>query len=236
MKKLSKKIQLILMSLLCLFSLYSFSLKAEEKITHNKNSLDSHLTAKVSTMGFGLEYNHPVNSKLSIGIGLNKFTKRFSYNWNDSNTNLNAQSDAKIDFQSLSIIANYHPFDNGFRLRGGAYINDNTFKFKAVGGVDLDGTIYDDATVNGKVDFDTFSPYIGIGYGSEPRGDNRLSLDFDIGVMKTSPKATLDVSCATCGASPTFQDDFQRELDSLNKDMDSYNFYPVISFGLSYRF
>ena len=198
-----------------------------------KDTTDSHLTAKVSTMGFGLEYNHPINSVLSVGVGFNTF----GYDVNGSDGDVD--SNAEIDFKSLSIIANYHPFENGFRLRGGAYINKNEINFSATPSkLTQIGNDKFNVSGNGSISFDTFSPYIGIGYGSEPSGDNRLSFDFDIGVMKTSPSLDLNLSCQ--GDIATVCADFDSELEAekktLNDDFDKFDIYPVISFGLTYRF
>lgn len=206
-----------------------------------EQSDNGQITAKVSTMGLGVEYNHPVNSVLSVGFGINKFSKNTSLTESDINYN------GDVNFQSASIIANYHPWSNGFRLRAGAYYNNNKINLTAdslagdltIGNTDFVGA---EIMLNGNLNFQKFAPYIGIGYGSEPIGDNNLSFDFDIGVMRSPVKAQLNGTCVqvmgvgaanVCG---TFIDELANEQNDLADATDDFNLYPVISLGLSYRF
>ena len=196
------------------------------------------ITAKVSTMGLGLEYTHPINSALSVGFGINKFNRSEAL----IESGINYESE--VDFKSLSVIANYHPWENGFRLRGGAYYNKNEVNLKANYLATAADTIGDasftGATVNidGSLGFKKIAPYVGIGYGSEPFGDNNLSFDLDIGVMYSPVSASLKGSCtgiATC-ADGTFDSELAKEQKELTDSTDGFDLYPVVSLGLSYRF
>lgn len=201
-----------------------------------EQSTNGQITAKVSTMGFGVEYNHPINSVLSVGFGINKFSKSKSL------TKSNIDYNGDIDFKSASIIANYHPWSNGFRLRAGAYYNNNKVNLtatSATGDLTVGGTTFTGADVklNGKLSFKKFAPYVGIGYGSEPFGDNNLSFDLDIGVMRSPVRAELNGTCENapiiCAA---FDPELENEQRALAKDTDGLDLYPVISLGLLYRF
>jgi len=201
------------------------------------------VTAKVSTMGLGVEYNHPINSVLSVGFGVNKFSKNKSF----TESGIKYQGD--VDFQSASIIANYHPWKNGFRLRGGVYYNNNKINLTANSSTNNNIKIGDetftgaDIALNGELSFKKFAPYIGIGYGSEPIGDNNLSFDLDIGVMSSPVKAQLTGTCAIGGvanagicAASDFTGKLAKEQADLEKSTDGFDLYPVVSLGLSYRF
>ncbi|CAB5495063.1 hypothetical protein [Bathymodiolus thermophilus thioautotrophic gill symbiont] len=200
---------------------------------------DGHITAKASTMGFGIEYNYPVTSVLSIGIGVNKFSA------NKTLTKHNVHYNADVDFKSASIITNYHPFSNGFRLRAGTYYNDNKINLSAdssTGAITIASTEFTNAdiAINGELSFKKFSPYIGIGYGSEPIGDNTLSLDIDIGVMQSPIKVQLT---GTCEANPTkelacdlFDPSLAKAKADLEEEAGKIKLYPIVSLGLSYRF
>jgi hypothetical protein len=205
-------------------------IKEEFKAVEEKYG-SGHITAKVSTMGLGVEYTHPINAVLSIGFGVNKFNEIRALSEGD------IDYDADIDLKSLSMIANYHPWENGFRLRGGAYYNKNEISLDSdiSGEITIGDTTYNaDVTLDGAINFKAFAPYIGVGYGSEPIGDNNLSLDIDVGVMKSPVSATLTGTCdGTCDG---FDDELAKEQAELAEAIENLDFYPVISLGLSYRF
>jgi hypothetical protein len=228
MKKLIK----ISACLVVIALIYPLTTLAEE-------STNGQITAKVSTMGLGVEYNHPINSVLSVGFGINKFSKSKLL------TKSNIDYNGDIDFKSASIIANYHPWSNGFRLRAGAYYNNNKINLTAnssTGDLTIGGTAFTgaDITLNGNLSFQKFAPYVGIGYGSEPFGDNNLSFDLDIGVMRSPVRAQLNGTCTVgVGAATvcnTFNTELVNEQRALTKDTDDLDLYPVISLGLLYRF
>lgn len=234
MKKIGKnKMKKIMKISTCAVIALSLNVTAEELG-------NGQLSAKVSTMGLGVEYNHPINPVLSVGFGVNKFSKDRTFTESD----IEYQGD--IDFQSLSVIANYHPWENGFRLRAGAYYNNNTIRLSAagndftneIGNGDFTGA---NVTLAGELSFQRLAPYIGIGYGSEPIGNNNFSFDIDIGVMKSPVKAQLSGTCsingvANAGVCADFNTELAREQADLTNSTDDIDLYPVISLGLTYRF
>lgn len=231
--------KVISLSAISMITVLSFNVVAEEDKGEN-----GQIIAKVSTMGAGVEYVHPINSILSIGFGINKFS--FSESFTESD--INYQTD--VDFKSLSVIANYHPWENGFRLRGGAYYNKNKIALHAsedtstsidtIGNSNFTGA---QVALDGELSFQKFAPYIGIGYGSEPFGDNNLSLDIDVGIMRSPVTAKLSGTCSVGGvvnagvcATNNFDAELANEQADLTSATDGFDFYPIISLGISYRF
>ena len=206
-----------------------------------EKSTSGHIVAKASTMGLGIEYNHPINSVLSLGFGVNQFTDTQS----SIRNNINYSND--VNLESASIILNYHPYSNGFRLRTGVYYNNNRVGLTATsstGDVTINGVTFTGADVKleGDVSFQKLSPYLGIGYGSEPTSDSSLSFDFDIGVMSSPTQTELNGSCFVGGvqsvgicATSNFDAELAKERKSLANDFD-FEVYPVVSLGFAFHF
>ncbi|MFQ5761235.1 MAG: hypothetical protein ACE5HM_09715, partial [Acidiferrobacterales bacterium] len=97
-------------------------------------------------------------------------------------------------------------------------------------------------TARGRLRFNDFAPYLGIGWGNTTRADRRLYYTFDLGVaFHGSPEVELNVRGPLAevvrehGASElnAFLASEEKRLEDDLKDADVF---PVVSFGLLYRF
>ena len=85
-------------------------------------------------------------------------------------------------------------------------------------------------------------PYLGIGWGNTTRADRRLHYTFDLGVaFHGSPDVELDVGGALAEvvrehAGLELSAFLVREEKRLEDDLKGADMFPVVSFGLSYRF
>lgn len=137
----------------------------------------------------------------------------------------------------------YHPFGGAFRLTAGGYYNDNSvdLKDKANSGntVDIGNSTFTGAqvgTLTGQVDFNTFSPCVGLGFGNVVGEGSPFTFSVDLGaVYQGSPDVSLSAS-GPIASDLVFQTELVREVKDLNDKADSYRFYPVVQVGLSYRF
>jgi hypothetical protein len=97
-------------------------------------------------------------------------------------------------------------------------------------------------TARGRVRFNSLAPYLGIGWGNATRGERRLYYSFDLGVaFHGSPDVDLDVQgiiadVAREGASQELRTFLANEEKKLKDELASLDMFPVVSFGLSYRF
>ena len=150
----------------------------------------------------------------------------------------------KLKLQTVSLLGDWFPFANNFRISAGAVLNGNKFRLKGLptgGNFTINGTTYPTSQVgslDAAVDFNKAAPYFGIGYGRAMKSG--LSLIFDAGVMfQGSPKSKVDVTCgplappAQCAQA---QSDTQAEQSRLDESLHSFKYYPVISLGLAYTF
>src|SRR5207245_5466203 len=114
-------------------------------------------------------------------------------------THDNIDYDMKLKLQTGSLLGDWFPFANNFRISAGAMLNRNKFSMKGLptgGTFTINGTTYlasDVGSFDAQVDFNKVAPYFGIGYGRPI--NSGLSLIFDLGVMSQgSPKSKFDVT------------------------------------------
>lgn len=199
---------------------------------------------KISTLGIGLDLTRAVTDSINVRGNMNYA----AYDYNTSENSIDYR--AKLKLQTIGVLADWHPLNNGFRVSGGLYLNGNkaTLNAKPAAGstITMNGTTYSmDAdgvnSANGEVKFDSIAPYIGLGWGNAISKDSNWGVVADLGLMyQNSPKVSLDVQCganisgtATCDQ---IQADAAAARAQLSSNIDSYKWYPVLSVGLSYRF
>lgn len=198
------------------------------------------LTAKIGTLGIGLEYDQPINDYLSLRAGGNLLNWNFDQEVND------VDYDATFKFKSVSLLADWHPFANGFRLTGGAMYNGNKVDVTAEpknGSYTINGTKYSASMIDslsGDIKFSSFAPYLGLGWGVDPTARSHWSFSFDLGVLfQGDADPNLSGTCAPGVPAPVcaqFQQNVAAEERDLEDDMDGYSLYPVLSVGVTYSF
>lgn len=205
---------------------------------NNANAFTAALGVHGGTMGPGLDVSVPIIDQ--------KLTGRAGFNYLDYSTSGSTSGvdyDVDLNLHNAFALFDYHPFGGAFRLTAGGYYNDNSvdLKGKANSGntFDIGNSTYTGTqigTLNGKVDFNTFSPYVGLGFGNAVGKGSPFTFNVDIGaIYQGSPDVKLSAN-GPIASNPTFQADLAREVKDLNDKGDSYKFYPVVQVGLSYRF
>jgi hypothetical protein len=199
---------------------------------------DTSLGIRAGTLGGGVELSYALSQRAAVRLNAD------GYNRKQTSTRDNIDYDMKLKLQTASLMGDWFPFANNFRISAGAMLNGNKFSLKGqpTGGTfTINGTTYPTSQVSSfdaAVDFNKAAPYFGIGYG---RPINRgLSLIFDLGVMSQgSPKSKIDVTCgsaATPAQCSSLQNDAAAEQSKLDDSLHSFKYYPVISLGLAYTF
>ncbi|XCN71285.1 MAG: hypothetical protein Q3M24_13290 [Candidatus Electrothrix aestuarii] len=198
------------------------------------------LGIKGGTQGVGLELSMDVNSYIEVRAGINQISFDFDTTIGDIDYNF------APDFFTSSLLLDLHPFGNAFRFTVGTYINKNE--------IDVDGTyrqdllspelsryadLIDQAHVVGTVEFETFAPYLGIGWTSNHYSESRWGVNIDLGIMfQGSPQVTeLHVEDPWgVGDHPVAEAFAEQERQEIEKEIDEYEYYPVASLTLSYKF
>lgn len=193
------------------------------------------LTGRLGTLGGGLELTRSLSETVNARVGVNFFTYEYT----------GEESDIEYEFDlnlfSASALLDWHPFGGVFRLSGGLVLNNNELdstarplEITAIG--DVDYTPEEIGTLTGNIDFNNLAPYAGIGLGNAVAGDKKWGVVLDIGVMF---QGTPDASLAADGllsTDPAFLAELAKEEKDLQDELDTFKYYPVISFGITYRF
>jgi hypothetical protein len=199
---------------------------------------DTSLGLRGGTLGGGVELSYALSQRAALRLNADGYTRK------QTSTRDSIDYDMKLKLQTASLLGDWFPFANNFRISAGAMFNGNKFALngKPSGpGYTINGTFYPAAQVgsfDAAVDFNKAAPYFGIGYG---RPINRgLSLIFDLGVMSQgSPKSKIDVTCGSAASAAQcaqLKSDAQAEQSKLDDSLHSFKYYPVISLGLAYTF
>lgn len=200
---------------------------------------DVTINGKLSTLGGGAEVAFPVLSSTDLRIGFNTFSYGFQQTTTSGGNSTDFDGD--LNLRSLQALADWHPFEGGFRLSGGLVYNGNEFSMTArpTGGtINVGGIPYAvpaSAAVNAKIDFDKVVPYFGFGWGRTPKNTG-LSFTTDIGIVfQGSPNATVTTTDIPDTTGTLAADVAMAETD-MEDAMKDFKVYPVISFGIGYTF
>ena len=204
--------------------------------TADEHALGLAATAKIGTLGLGIELTKGITDNMNVRAGLNGF----SYDYSSVESNVDYKFD--LDLRSVSLLADWYPGSGGFRLTGGALLNGNEISGRARptdGTYEIDGVNYDSAdvgTLSAKIDFKSLAPYVGIGWGNALGTDARWHFALDVGLLfQGSPSARLSAD-GILASDPVFQENLRNEQASLQNDVDDFKYYPVFSVGIGYRF
>jgi hypothetical protein len=197
---------------------------------------DTALTLKAGTLGYGLELNQGLSERFALRLGYNTYSS--DYDMTEDQIDYRFDS----DFKSVSALVDWHPFKGVFRVSAGYVANSSSFQGTGTpqsgATYDIGGTTYtatEVGTLGAAVDF-TGGPYVGIGWGSSPKGSG-FALSFDIGVVaQDAPEMRLFSTGGTLSNDPTFQANLATEQGDAQDGLDEFELYPVISLGLGWRF
>jgi len=202
-------------------------------------AIDLAPSVSIGTTGFGAHVAMPLTQKLDVRVGANLFD--YDYSGKRGSVDYNFQ----IKLRTVDLLLDLYPLQNGFRVTGGAIYNNN--HVDAIGTPSVAGTYVlnghtysaaDAGSINGRIDFRRFAPYLGIGWGNRPSAKG-WSVNADVGAMfQGGARVSVDNSgCNLPGTMcATLQSDIQAEAASLHDKIDSYNIYPVVRIGAVYRF
>jgi len=159
-----------------------------------------------------------------------------------SRTQSDISYDASLKLHAVSGLVDFFPGARGsFHLTGGIMTNpitvSGTGQPTASGTFTLNGHTYTTAQVgvlSGDAKYPDVGPYLGLGFGT-PARKGPFAFFFDLGAMIGQPTVTLTATGAAPGS--TLANDLQAQADTTQHDIRKYaKVYPVISFGVGYRF
>ena len=190
----------------------------------------------IAMPGIGLQPETLLTERFGIRGALDSNTLR------DDHEETSARYDGKFPFGTSYLLADWHPYANGFRLSGGLAYNAQRLGSNSALSVSSSGARYSTthiSTFDTRARYSRATPYLGVGWGLAPSSRSGLYFSADVGVMYQRPSANLAGACAAA-LSPSMctqlQSDLRADESEYREAMDESRFYPVISVGFGLRF
>ncbi len=197
------------------------------------------LDIKAGTLGGGVELSVSVLDNTRLRGGYNYFTYSFD------STVSNVDYDFETDFNSLSLVFDWHPFGNSFYLSGGAYFNNNSVDAEAnfnersipLPIASLVG-FTDQISITGEIEFQPVAPYAGLGWRSN-NGEPGWGFGLDLGVLF---QGAPDVTNLRVNAPVNVNNDprviayLANQEEEIEDELSWFQYYPVASLMLIYNF
>jgi hypothetical protein len=210
----------------------------QQSATSARQPLGVGVTARVGTLGIGLDIGKSLSPQFDARLGFNFGNVGFSRT--DSGINY----DSQLNLSSVQLFGDYYLFGgNSFRITGGLVAQNNRFsvtgKPSGSGNYTIDNQSFSASQVGnltGEFKYaNAIAPYLGIGVG---RSTNEgFGFNAELGVMFTgAPKVTLNASDPAFNNNPTTRGALDNQVRQTENDLKGFNIYPVLSVGVSYGF
>ena len=205
---------------------------------------------KVSTLGIGGEAAVPLGHRSNLRVGFNLFNYSHTFD-KDGVTykgTLNLRSaQATFDFFPLGglhispgvLLYNGNSLTANASVPGGQAFTLNNVNYLSDAADPVAGT--------GKLSVYKTAPMVLIGVGNLVPRSHHFSTTFEVGAAYQGPPRILlnltgsvcdstGTFCRTISSDPTVQSNIVAEQSKLNKKASPFRFYPVLSFGIGYKF
>lgn len=201
------------------------------------------LNATIGTTGLGLEWSYPLSDKLRVRAILSSL----SLDRDETEDDI----DYTFEFESKNVgaVLDWHPFAGAFRLTAGLVRTDFGVDLESEAAQDdyeIGDSIYTgNLQLSGEVEFNSMAPYVGFGWASNLRNSG-LYFSGELGVLVVGEPKLSFVASGTAskdggpivdvGSNPEFQADLERERQELEDDLSDFDIWPILTFGVGYRF
>jgi hypothetical protein len=199
--------------------------------------LDLAVALRAGSPGIGLEVNKLLLRHLGVRVGGNYF--RYS----TTRTQSDIRYDATLKLRGVSALLDLYPGARGsFHFTGGLFTSPvkvtATGKPSAAGDFEINGNTYTASqvgTLDAEAKYSDVGPYFGLGFGTPANSHHGLVFLFDLGVVIGKAKVTMSATGAAGGSQ--LASDLAAQARKTQDDINEYaQVYPVLSFGLGYRF
>jgi hypothetical protein len=165
-------------------------------------------------------------------------------NYNDETGFACSNQTGMRKFCDKRAFANWHPFSNSFRFSAGAFVTEDTIaiidhpethgSMMTVGGNTYAASRV--GIVRGDVELArNMEPYVGFGWSKRPT-NGKIGYFADFGFLFTSGTKTMLSATGPLASDPAFQENLQKEANSVSHDLKPLRYYPIFQAGLLYRF
>lgn len=225
--RLIRKIGLSVVGLTILLSSASVLALGEGKF-----AVDAH----AGSLGFGVGVSYDLNRHLNLRGGINTGELELIDVEDDEGLNYDNPT---FEFDNVYALVDIYPARRGsFRITAGAVLNNNQITAGAT--VDGAGQFIGNVAapigtgVEGSIEFDSASPYVGIGWGNVFGRKKLVSFNFDLGVLlQGDPAVNLTITDPT---GTVTEEDAELERRDLEEEVGSLDIWPVVNFNVNVRF
>ena len=188
------------------------------------------------TDGIGADVFYKFNPVLAARGGFRYADFNVSHDFED------VRYDLDFGFTSGVAALDIHPFANGFRVSGGAYVSAHKVDLGATPSrpVEIGDRTYtpqEVGTLTGQSDWNNLAPFLGIGFNNSQNAVKRFGFQAMLGAAYIGePDVVLAASGGLLASDPTFQDDIDEEAQKIENDLDDFPFQPILNVGFTVRF
>lgn len=199
------------------------------------------IAPEVSTLGLGGHVVRRIIPQINARVGINAFGLSLDIEETD------VEYEGDLNLFNVSTILDLHPVkSSGFKLSGGLIFANNNVEGTAtteetieIGGQEF--SVEELGSVDADIDITRdVAPYVGIGWGNAVRANKGLGFWFNAGVMfGGSPEVSLNPNISQdvpADVVAEINEAVEAEEEELEDDIGFFEFYPVVSLGISYQF
>jgi len=206
---------------------------------------ETSLGVSAGTAGLGVEISKALSPSIVTRFYLSGYTVEVDLEEDG------IDYEVDLSFSNFAAIIDWHPWHNGLHLSAGLVNNGNHFEMNAEAAeeYEIGGSTYTgELSLQASVKFRRVSPYVGFGWNNAATGRSGFAWSTEIGViLQGEPTVTLAAAGSEITETGTlssfdvtsngeFQDNLKAEQVNLQNELDSFEFYPVITLGLHYQF
>lgn len=203
------------------------------------------LGASAGTLGAGVELTAGLARQLNLRLGAH------GGSYDDRREASDIEYDATARVRAGTALLDWHPGARSFRLTAGAFWNGNEVEgeslppasgFYEIGDLPVPVALL--GTLEGKVEWETVAPYVGLGFGNAVAPGRAWRVVLDLGVvLQGEPEVTLTPVFSP--GSPLETNPVARALleialaeeeRELEDELADFDLYPVVALGVTYRF
>lgn len=191
------------------------------------------LSVSIGTLGTGASVTYNIENRFGVRIAAN------SYEFDKKVYSDGVSFDSNIELNGVSTTLDWYPWRSHARLSFGLISNSSrVIASPSANNLllpvnDVEIVLSDAGLVETEVTFAPVSTYLGIGWGNAGRGEG-LSLFADVGViLQGTPDVSLSIeNQIELGLTV---EDLRVQEKSYENDLKRFQFYPVLSVGVSYN-
>jgi hypothetical protein len=190
---------------------------------------------KAGTLGIGADVSRsivPSLLNLRVGASFLSFSK-------DNIESDNINYDTKLKLGAVPIVADVFPFKNWFRIGGGLVVNLTSLEGTGRpqnGFINIGDNQYPAESVGelkAKLKINRAVPYLGVGFNNPIKTSGHMGFFVDLGFLY---HGTPTIELTSTQTFPALQEDLNKQVQKTNDTIKNYSFFPVLQFGLSYKF